>query len=208
MDLVLERILRVLTSYILCSYIVRKDLRYTNKCSYMIVLPRAEDGRSWVSRLCSQPPVDSYREPLFLPPQSWKDEGAMGGATFPLGTLIPLEPVEAAASASHDMALPTLVDELPKSFRTLLTPVPAPARSPSGVLALVVLHQIRPLLFHQIFTLPDSHRPSSGITVHDGGGALEQVFLVPLLTSACLPTLAAHVTELCTTATSWAGREI
>ena len=113
---------------------------------------------------------------------------------------VTLQSVKTAASASHDTALPTLVDEVRKHIITLLAAVAAAARLPRCMPTLVVCHQVGPLPFHEIRPLPVGHRLSPGISVYDGVGAVKQIGLVPLLASARLPGLTAHVAELGTAA--------
>jgi hypothetical protein len=122
-----------------------------------------EIGRS--PRFANFPPVRTGRE---------------AGGWIPWADSRVLEPIKAAASTSHDLALPTLVDEGWKDIQTLLTPVTAAARLPRRVCALVVLHQMNPLPFHKIRPPPMRHWCSSDIPIHDDVGAVEQICLVPL----------------------------
>jgi hypothetical protein len=101
------------------------------------------------------------------------------------------------------MALTTLVNELGKNLVTFLTLPRTRTPLPPVVRALVVLHQIHPLLFNTSLPNPGIHMTGIVISVNNVISPSRQPLFLPLRAIAILPTLAANVAEFCSANTGW-----
>jgi hypothetical protein len=111
-----------------------------------------------------------------------------------------------AAPASHDAALPTLIDVSRKGIVAFLALMATGAGSPNSVLALVIRKEILPLTLDKIGAAVGAELMGSPVPVDNNVCTSKKPPLFPLWAPASPPAPSTHIAELSVAAASWAPR--